>query len=63
MEKKMHDEIAKVAHDLYVKSGRVPGRDTLNWLEAERTVLARQGKGADKALPTKPSKAAAKGKK
>ena len=63
MEKKMQDEISKVAYELYEKSGRVAGRDTLNWLEAERLVLARQGKGVEKAVPAKPSKAAAKGKK
>ncbi|BCB97130.1 hypothetical protein JZK55_20520 [Dissulfurispira thermophila] len=37
----LHDEIAKVAHELYEKSGRVPGRDLDNWLEAEKIVMAR----------------------
>ncbi len=37
----LHDEIAKVAHDLYEKSGRIEGRDLGNWLEAERIVMAR----------------------
>jgi len=37
----LHDEIAKVAYELYEKSGRAAGRDTDNWLEAERIVKAR----------------------
>jgi len=37
----VHDEIAKVAHELYEKSGRIPGRDLKNWLEAEKIVMAR----------------------
>lgn len=37
----LHDEIAKVAYELYEKSGRVPGRDLENWLEAEKIVMAR----------------------
>lgn len=38
-----HDEIAKVAYELYEKSGKI-GRDLENWLEAEKTVMARYGK-------------------
>ncbi len=37
-------EIAKVAYELYEKSGRIEGRDLENWLEAERIVLARRAK-------------------
>jgi hypothetical protein len=37
----LHDEIAKVAHELYEKSGRVPGHDLEHWLEAEKIVMAR----------------------
>lgn len=37
----VHDEIAKVAHELYEKSGRIPGHDLDHWLEAERIVMAR----------------------
>lgn len=43
----LHDEIAKVAHELYEKSGRIPGRDLENWLEAEKIVMARH-KGQEK---------------
>lgn len=36
-----HDEIAKMAYELYEKSGRIDGRDRENWVEAERMVKAR----------------------
>ena len=42
----MHDEIAKVAYELYEKSGRVAGKETENWLGAEKTVLARNAERA-----------------
>lgn len=35
----LHDEIARAAHELYEKSGRIHGRDIENWLEAERIIL------------------------
>jgi len=38
---KLYDEIAKIAHELYEKSGKAEGRDLDNWLEAERIVMAR----------------------
>jgi hypothetical protein len=38
---KLQEEIAKVAYELYEKSGRIPGRERQNWLEAERIVLTR----------------------
>ena len=37
----LHDEIAKLAYELYEKSGKVAGRDLQNWSEAERLVLQR----------------------
>jgi len=37
----IYDEIAKVAHELYVKGGFVHGRDVEDWLAAERIVRAR----------------------
>lgn len=37
----LHEEIAKLAYELYEKSGRLEGRDLENWCEAERIVLAR----------------------
>jgi hypothetical protein len=60
MGKNKYDEIAKVAHDLYEKSGRVQGRDEQNWLEAERIVSARDEKGAKKEKPIKSSKVTTK---
>lgn len=41
---KLYDEVAKIAHELYEKSGKEEGRDLFNWLEAERIVMARYGK-------------------
>lgn len=40
----VHDEIAKVAYELYEKSGRIPGHDLEHWLEAEKIVMARYAK-------------------
>jgi hypothetical protein len=37
----LHDEIVKVAFELYEKSGRIDGRNMENWVEAERIVKAR----------------------
>lgn len=37
----LHEEIAKVAYELYLKRGCVHGHDLDDWLEAERIVLAR----------------------
>lgn len=37
----LHEEIAKVAYELYLKRGCVHGHDLSDWLEAERIVLAR----------------------
>ena len=37
---KLYDEIARIAYDLYEKSGRVEGRELDNWLEAERIVMS-----------------------
>lgn len=37
----LYEEIAKIAYELYEKSGHIGGRDVENWVEAERIVLAR----------------------
>jgi hypothetical protein len=37
----LYEEIAKVAYELYEKSGYIDGRDLDNWLEAEGVVMAR----------------------
>lgn len=39
---KAHEEIKKLAHELFEKSGRVHGRELDHWLEAERIIRARQ---------------------
>ncbi len=37
-----HEEIKKVAYELYEKSGRIGGREIENWLAAEKIVMARK---------------------
>jgi hypothetical protein len=37
----LHDIIAQTACELYVKSGKIEGRDLDNWLEAEEIVRRR----------------------
>jgi hypothetical protein len=37
----LHEEIARIAYELYEKSGCNGGRDFENWLDAERIVLMR----------------------
>jgi replicative DNA helicase len=34
----LHQEIFRVAYDIYERSGRIEGRDIAHWLEAERIV-------------------------
>jgi len=38
---KLQKEIAKVAYELYEKGGYINGKDSENWLEAEKIVLLR----------------------
>lgn len=40
----VQDKIARVAYELYEKSGYVHGRDVEHWIEAERIVLGRKKK-------------------
>ncbi len=40
MEDGVRQEIARVAFELYEKSGREEGKDLLHWLEAEKIVSA-----------------------
>ncbi|WP_333655900.1 DUF2934 domain-containing protein [Dissulfurispira sp.] len=59
----VHDEIAKVAYELYEKSGRMPGHDLEHWLEAEKIVMARhkgQKKTSSGAKKTETKKTEAK---
>jgi len=44
MKKSMHDEIAQVAYELYVKEGSVHGNDLKDWFEAENIVMKKQEK-------------------
>jgi len=49
---KLQEEIAKVAYELYENTGCINGRESENWLEAERIVLLRH---AGQARPVKKS--------
>jgi hypothetical protein len=40
----VHDKIARVAYELYEKSGCVHGRDVEHWIEAETIVLGKKKK-------------------
>ncbi len=51
----LHNDVAKVAHELYEERGRDHGYDLQDWLEAERIVLRRIEKSAEKAKPKKSS--------
>jgi hypothetical protein len=41
MDDNLHDEIAKLAYELYEISGRIEGHDYENWAKAEKIVRAR----------------------
>ncbi len=55
-DKKMQDEIARVAYELFEKRGGVHGCDFDDWVEAEKIVRARRAAGRS-------GKAAAEGAK
>jgi hypothetical protein len=38
----LHEEIARVAYEFYLKTGREEGRDSINWLDAEKVVFTRR---------------------
>jgi len=35
----LHEAIRRRAEEIYVRSGRIPGRDVENWAQAEREIL------------------------
>lgn len=41
----LHERIRHRAEEIYVQSGRVPGRDIENWSQAEREILGQAGIG------------------
>jgi hypothetical protein len=63
---KWHDEVAKIARELYEKSGRKEGFDVDNWLEAERILMERykeQGMPEEESSSSKENKEASTNKK
>ncbi len=63
----IYDEIAKVAHELFIKRGHVHGHDIEDWLAAERIVRTRHlGKSMEEGetgITKKKSAVKAKGEK
>ncbi|MGD0280760.1 MAG: DUF2934 domain-containing protein [Dissulfurispiraceae bacterium] len=51
----IQEEIAKTAHELYMKSGCMPGRDLENWVEAERIVKSRLDGGQSRKKHSEPT--------
>lgn len=53
----LYQETAKVANELYEKSGKIEGRDLDNWFEAERIVkgelATKEKSGSKKIVSTK----------
>jgi hypothetical protein len=45
--KPTHDEIARRAQAIFEESGRVPGRDMHNWLEAESQLVAARKRASE----------------
>jgi len=41
--KPTHEQIAQRAYAIFEQSGRIPGRDTQNWLQAEKELSAKNG--------------------
>jgi hypothetical protein len=46
MKKGIHDESARVAHELHEKRGRIPGNELADWLEAEKIVTEKHERHA-----------------
>jgi len=44
--KGIHEEIARVAYELYEKRGRAHGHELEDWLDAERIVMERHARHA-----------------
>lgn len=55
----LHEDIARVAYEIYEKNGRQNGRAVSDWLEAEKIVKAGSA-GPETPGTAKPRKAAAK---
>jgi hypothetical protein len=47
-DKKVYDEVARVAYELFEKRGKIHGYSHADWLEAERIVLERHANEIDK---------------
>jgi len=45
--KPTHEQIAQRAYAIFEQSGRIPGRDQQNWLQAEKELSASSGQGSE----------------
>lgn len=43
-----HDDISKVAYDLYIKRGKIPGYSFKDWIEAEKILMQRHVKETER---------------
>ncbi len=59
----VREQIARLAYEIYEKSGRAAGRDLQNWLAAEKTVLASRAAGDDRGRGSRRRVTAARKKK
>ena len=53
--KPTREEIARRAYEIFEQSGRVPGRDMQNWLQAEAQLNGARNGTATKASPARPA--------
>ena len=49
-----HEQIAQRAQELFERSGRIPGRDVENWLEAEAQLRTARRPGTENKIPSQP---------
>ena len=43
-----HDAIRRRAEEIYIRNGRIPGRDIQNWIQAEREILSETAEHSDR---------------
>ncbi len=63
MSNEIREQIAKLAYELYEKSGRAAGKDLQNWLAAEKTVLSNRVAGESRGAESRRRVATSRKKK
>ncbi len=46
VDRELHETIRRRAEEIYIRSGRIPGRDTENWAQAEQEIQREAAGGA-----------------